>query len=375
VWRRGAAELEVLLVHRPRYRDWSWPKGKAKPGERAAVCAVRETVEETGRQVVLGVPLPPVCYTLKSGRVKRVEYWAARVASDLDNPAICARPTIRIARPAEIDKTGWFPLSKARARLTRASDTAPLDALAAWDRAGALDTRAVLLLRHARAVKRSAWSGDEASRPLTRDGWARARGLVPLLSAFGVDHVVSSPWARCRRTVAPYARRGRVTLHTNQWLSEAGAAESPERAARLLAEALVGGGEATGIVLCAHRPVLPGLCEVLSGALWTAPGAGGPAAPGIGVPAGFGSARGLGPGAAAAGPDAGLGATAGRGDGSGAGAGAPWPLANAGELTQIPSEDPYLRTAEFLVAHVAMGSGALRPGRIVAVGRHRPAAA
>ncbi|HQV84172.1 MAG TPA: NUDIX domain-containing protein, partial [Ornithinibacter sp.] len=63
-WRLRDGELEVALVHRPRYDDWSWAKGKLDPGEDWAVAAVRETVEETGLVVRLGPPLPEARYTL-----------------------------------------------------------------------------------------------------------------------------------------------------------------------------------------------------------------------------------------------------------------------------------------------------------------------
>ncbi len=58
VWRGTGRTLEVLLVHRPRYDDWSWPKGKLDPGESLPACAVREVAEETGHSIVLGLPLP-----------------------------------------------------------------------------------------------------------------------------------------------------------------------------------------------------------------------------------------------------------------------------------------------------------------------------
>ena len=67
--------LEVLLVHRPRYDDWSFPKGKAEPGESDEDCAVREVEEETGLRCSLGRKLLSTAYTDPKGRAKRVRYW------------------------------------------------------------------------------------------------------------------------------------------------------------------------------------------------------------------------------------------------------------------------------------------------------------
>ena len=71
-WRVRNHKLQVLLIHRPRYKDWSWPKGKLDPGETLPECAVREVEEETGARVELGRPLPTVTYVLPDGRTKHV---------------------------------------------------------------------------------------------------------------------------------------------------------------------------------------------------------------------------------------------------------------------------------------------------------------
>ena len=71
VWRENGKHLEVLLVHRPRYDDWSIPKGKVDPCESVRTCAVREVAEETGVQVILGQPLSRVHYKIADGSWKR----------------------------------------------------------------------------------------------------------------------------------------------------------------------------------------------------------------------------------------------------------------------------------------------------------------
>ncbi|MDR1825062.1 MAG: NUDIX hydrolase [Bifidobacteriaceae bacterium] len=260
VWRLNGSHLEVLLVHRPRYDDWSWPKGKVKAGEDLVTCAWREVLEETGRQVVIGRPLPSVSYPLASGRVKTVRYWAARLATDDDNPAICARPAVAIASRREIDRVRWFAAADALKQLTRANDRPPLVKLIKYWRKGTLDTRAVVVLRHAAAVERAKWSKGEASRPLTPAGRARARAAAHPLAALGIRQVISSPWLRCRTSVRYFSRRARLAVNTSRWLTEDLAAARPARAARLMERILSGGPP---VVVCTHRPVLPTVLAVV----------------------------------------------------------------------------------------------------------------
>ncbi|MDR1189786.1 MAG: NUDIX hydrolase [Bifidobacteriaceae bacterium] len=261
VWRLRDGQLEVLLVHRPRYDDWSWPKGKLEPGEDLISCAWREVLEETGRQVVIGRPLPKVAYPLATGQIKTVYYWAARLADDADNPAVCARPAYPSASPREVDRARWFPVEAALRRLTRATDRVPLLKLMRHHERGRLDTRPVVVIRHAQAEDRTKWTKDDGLRPLTAEGRARARGAVSLLAALGVRKVISSPWIRCRATVSPFAHRARLSVGTNRWLTEAAAKSKPARAIGLMHRIMRGGPP---VVVCSHRPVLPLLLGVVA---------------------------------------------------------------------------------------------------------------
>ncbi|MDR2453527.1 MAG: NUDIX hydrolase, partial [Bifidobacteriaceae bacterium] len=261
VWRVERGQLEVLLVHRPRYDDWSWPKGKLERAEDLITCAWREVLEETGRQVVIGRPLPKVAYPLANGRIKTVYYWAARLAHDADNPALCARPPVAVASRREIDRTCWLPADQALRRLTRPTDRAPLEKLRQYHRQGQLDTRPVVVIRHAQAAPRATWTKLDGLRPLTGDGRARARGAVPLLAALGVRRAISSPWLRCRSTVRVFARRARLAVGTTRWLTETEAKQRPERAIGLMRRILQGGPP---VVVCSHRPVLPLLLGVVA---------------------------------------------------------------------------------------------------------------
>ncbi len=261
VWRVRTGRLQVALVHRPRYRDWSWPKGKLEPGETVTGAAWREVAEETGLDVVLGVPLPPLEYPLSDGRLKRVHYWAAQVAGRDDAAALRARPPVPRASRDEIDQVRWYDVEAAAARLTRPADRAPLVALVAAHAKGRLATRALVVARHGTAKRRSGWPDGEESRPLTPVGRRQAARLVPVVSAFGVGRMVTSPWRRCLETAQPYASVAQVPLENVAALSEHGHAQAPQDVTSLVEDLLQWPGDS---LLCTHRPVLPTVMEALA---------------------------------------------------------------------------------------------------------------
>jgi 8-oxo-dGTP pyrophosphatase MutT (NUDIX family) len=123
VWRRGPdGTVEVVLVHRPRYDDWSLPKGKLDPGETDEQAALREVQEETTLTASLGPELPSTTYLDRSGKHKRVRYWAMTVVAG--TPDGCN----------EVDAAVWLPVDEAVRRLTYTRDVEVLGALA-----GAID--------------------------------------------------------------------------------------------------------------------------------------------------------------------------------------------------------------------------------------------
>jgi len=256
VWRVRRERLEVLLIHRPSYDDWSWPKGKPHKRETLPACAIREVKEETGVEVVLGVPLPNVKYRLANGKRKINSYWAAQPAAS-EEP-VAARPEVEPAPLSEVDEAVWVEAVKALTMLTRRGDREPLKALLDLYADGALATWAVLLTRHGTAKKRSAWEGGELSRPLTPAGEKQARALVPLFAAFGAHRVLTSPWVRCESTVAPFAQAGGLRIETFSCLTEQGASEDPKATKKLIDSTLESPGNA---IVCTHRPVLPIVLE------------------------------------------------------------------------------------------------------------------
>jgi phosphohistidine phosphatase SixA/8-oxo-dGTP pyrophosphatase MutT (NUDIX family) len=251
-WRRRRGQLEVALVHRPKYDDWSWAKGKLDPAEDWPVAAVRETHEETSLEVGLGRPLPGAEYTVLDGTgqpaTKEVRYWAAEATSPagpLEN---------------EIDEVRWLDVIAASDTLDYARDRDQLRALVRADNAGTLTTWPLALVRHAHAVGRGSWSGDDEQRPLDASGRERAADVAAVLAAYGVKRLVSSPSVRCTDTLRPYAARLGAAMRTKDGLSEEGYAAEPARAVRHLKRLVERGIPAA---LCSHGPVLPDLLSAL----------------------------------------------------------------------------------------------------------------
>jgi len=189
LWRAADAGPELALVHRPRYDDWSFPKGKLDRGETMPFAAVREVAEETGVHARLGPVLGDVRYEVAEG-LKLVRYWSAEAVHIVDLPA-----------NGETDELRWVSPDKAAELLSYRRD---LDVLARFNRFGT-PASTLLLVRHAKAGSRSQWDGDDRLRPLSGSGREQAQHLAALLALFGPDRVRSAPPMRCRETVGPLA--------------------------------------------------------------------------------------------------------------------------------------------------------------------------
>jgi 8-oxo-(d)GTP phosphatase len=244
LWRPSTGgQPEIAVVHRPKYDDWSLPKGKLLDGEHPVAAAVREVREETGYRTVLGRPLPTQHY-IALGRPKRVYYWAARAYEGRFTPT------------HEVDRLDWLSLPHAAGRLTHPRDASLVGLLDA----DAPDTWALVVLRHAKAFPRREWDRDDGERPLIDRGHAQALRLVPLLAAYGVRSIVTSPARRCRDTVVPYAEQTGLPIDEAPSITEDGY-RSDGRGAFELMERLL--AAAVPAVVCTHRPVLPGLSAML----------------------------------------------------------------------------------------------------------------
>ena len=265
------ADIEVLMVHRPRYHDWSWPKGKTENGESLVAAAVREVEEETGQIITLGAPLTTQRYRLGSGQTKEVHYWVGTPVPAGHASERLRAPVARAPR-TEIDQTAWTSPERAADMLTRRGDRRLLADIVARAREGRLVTTTLLVLRpgqglaprldeagdaHASAspsASPSASSGGSAAPaeaaapskprpaptpamvasaaarraaqveqasarnietapvtvdpPLSRFGVRQAFDLIDLLSSFGVARAFASPAARSRQSLTPWASMG-----------------------------------------------------------------------------------------------------------------------------------------------------------------------
>ena len=272
MWRAGPADLEVALVHRPRYDDWAFPKGKAAPGEHPLITAVREVTEETGSRPVLGRPLGRTTYE-SSGRPKRVDYWVATpapswVESLSLNGAAGGRARAGFGLSGEtefvpndeVDKLVWLPLEVAARRLSYERDVGLLRELAS----APVSTQPYIFLRHASAEDKEGWRESSLLRPLDETGRADAWALADLLSCFGPARVFSSAAARCVETVLPYSVHVGVPVAAEPVFAVDSAAVDhsgyppPAQAAGAarLGELLADGAP---MILCGHRENLPSL--------------------------------------------------------------------------------------------------------------------
>ncbi len=271
LWRPGpgAPGAEVALIHRPRYDDWTFPKGKAKPGEHLLLNAVREVTEETGLRPVLGRPLKPMFYRA-GDRPKRVDYWAATPwppgASDgplIHNGSAGSRAEEGFRPNDEVDKLEWLPVADAAQRLSYERDRALLREFAEKPSA----TVPYIFVRHTSAGHKGEGPDDDLLRPLDVAGAADAGALAGLLACFGSARVFSSATARCVETMLPYAHLTGAHVIADPaliWGATRGVTSS-EAATRARLAGLLTRGAPT--IVCGHGETLPNLlaqaCEHL----------------------------------------------------------------------------------------------------------------
>jgi 8-oxo-(d)GTP phosphatase len=239
----GEEGVEVAVVHRPRYDDWSLPKGKLAPGEPEVEGAVREVLEETGFRVRIGRPLGETRYIKVVAGIERpkvVHWWAMRADTGAFTPN------------DEIDDLRWLSLDSAAGILTRESDRVVLERFAH----GPTPTRTVLVVRHGSASSASTWTGDDARRPLDEEGWAQADGLARLLSRFDIAEIVSADVDRCAQTVAPLAEALGLTFRLDPVLSDVGYPGREDEAVTLVRGLVMSGRDG---VVCSQGQVIPDL--------------------------------------------------------------------------------------------------------------------
>lgn len=249
----------MLLVHRPKYGDWSLPKGKLEPGEHMLAAAVREVEEETGLAVTLGRRLPPVHY-LAAGLPKRVDYWVGEAPG----------PAGEFVPNHEIDEVAWVSADASVG--TRTTYQRDAETIAEF-LAGPRRTTPLVLVRHASAGTKAGWQGDDSARPLDAKGDRDAHALTGLLRCLGVRRVVSAPAERCMATVRPFAAAvGQVEVEPafDATHGRTGAGPDAKKAAATLA------ASDEPLVICAHRENIAVLASTACAELGAGPPPGKP---------------------------------------------------------------------------------------------------
>jgi len=244
IWRRNAAkQVEVGLVHRPRYDDWSLPKGKVEPGEALISCAHREILEETGLVTQIGPFLDAIEYFVPDG-LKQVTYWAARVIGEV--PPFTPNE--------EVDMMEWLTIEEAEVRLTRESDREILQKFVN----SPFDSYPLIMLRHAKALERTEWQGDDEDRPLDQLGQQQAKRMHAIYQVYAIDEVHTSDAVRCFDTVAGLCRVLGIDPVVKGALSEYTFKKNKEKAIEYAKDLIKINQSA---LPCSHNPVLPRMME------------------------------------------------------------------------------------------------------------------
>ncbi len=242
-----AGEILIALIHRPRYDDWSFPKGKLEDGESHIACAFREVLEETGVTANFGPELGHTTYDVE-GITKVVHYWAAEAST-----AQYGQPN-----PTEVDAVEWLPIAEAQVRLSRDADRLILDVFKVF---GPF-TVPLILLRHGKALSPNEWSGDDGDRPLDSLGQRQAKRLLSSYLPYQVEEIHSSDAMRCIETVEPLARALKINIVISEELGEYRHFSNKDSAFEY-AQDVIENGNAT--LICSHNPILPMVVRKLIG--------------------------------------------------------------------------------------------------------------
>ena len=246
LWRKGEKKkIEVLIIHRPKYDDWTFPKGKAEIGEPLIACAYREVLEETNIETAFGPHLGEVEYLTNDGK-KKVSFWSAKVIKEKE-----------FNSNAEVDQLKWVEVTKVKELLTLDTDRKILEQFLRIEP----DTKPLVLLRHAKAVTRDEWQGEDDDRPLDSYGQNQAKRLLAMYQVFNLEQIHSSDAVRCYDTVVAIAKGLNIKLEVTGKLSESTFKKDKEKAFDY-AKDLMKLNES--VLLCSHNPILPKMLNKLT---------------------------------------------------------------------------------------------------------------
>jgi phosphohistidine phosphatase SixA/8-oxo-dGTP pyrophosphatase MutT (NUDIX family) len=242
LWRRLSEELvQVALIHRPKYQDWSFPKGKVEIGESDISCAYREVMEETGFDSHFGPELCKVEYLI-GDQLKVVRYWSAQAIGEPKN----------VLDVKEVDQIIWVTISDAYEKLSREGDKEILKNFEIYG----VDTTPLILLRHGKAIAREEWEGDDGDRPLAQLGQIQSKRMLSKYLPYGISEIHTSDAVRCYETVAPMARAMSLEMFYWSELSEYAFAKDKKAAINVVNDIIESD---TRAIVCGHNPVLPGI--------------------------------------------------------------------------------------------------------------------
>ena len=245
VWRNNKDKTEVAIIHRPKYNDWSFPKGKLEIGESLIACAHREVFEETNIQTEFGPFLGDSEYLTPDGK-KQVSFWAAKAITDKD-----------FSPNSEVDQLKWVEVKKVKELLTLETDKKILAQFIKLD----FGTKPFILLRHAKAVTRDEWQGDDDDRPLDSLGQNQAKRLLSIYQVYNIEQIHTSDAVRCYDTVNPMVKGLGIKLEVTGKLSESTYKIDKEKAFDYAKELIK---EDSRILLCSHNPILPKMLKKLT---------------------------------------------------------------------------------------------------------------
>ena len=246
VWRKHKDKFtEVAIIHRPKYDDWTFPKGKCEVNESLIACAHREVLEETNIHTEFGAYLGQVEYLTTEGR-KQVSYWSAKA---IDEKIFTAN--------AEVDEIKWVAITKVRDLLSMATDKEILDKFMKLK----FDTKPLILLRHAKAISRDEWQGDDDDRPLDSLGQNQADRLLAIYQVYNIEQIHTSDAIRCYDTVNPMVKGLGIKLEVTGKLSESSYKKDKEKASDYAKDLIK---EDARILLCSHNPILPKMLNKLT---------------------------------------------------------------------------------------------------------------
>ena len=247
LWRKSeSSQLEIAVIHRPRYDDWSLPKVKVEKGVSHIAAGYREILEETGYESIFGPEIGEVIYEFE-GAPKEVRYWSAEATVKSGAPDL-----------EEVDQIEWLSPKKAKEKLSNKDDRQVVDFFLDF---GA-DTFPIILLRHAKALKRDDWDGDDGDRPLEHRGQLQAKRLLPIYLPYGVLEFHTSDALRCIETIDPMVRSLEKTPIFSADLSEYGYAKDKEAPLDYVQDLMDRGIAA---IVCSHNPIIPKLVKKLVG--------------------------------------------------------------------------------------------------------------